>query len=138
MGLFIDKFLDKTFPGVVKQMDLTWRRNEAITSNIANAETPGYRAVDINFTNELNNAFGIGTEGAALKATNSKHMDISSSSNAHLMPDYSGTTKADGNNVDIDIQMGRLAYNSGKYSTASSIIRKQLTLLKNAIRDARS
>jgi flagellar basal-body rod protein FlgB len=138
MGLFIDKFLDKTFPGVTKAMDLTWRRNEAISSNIANAETPGYRAVDINFTNELNRAFETGEASSELRTTNAKHMDVSSSSEAHLMPDFSGVTKADGNNVDIDIQMGRLAYNSGKYSTASSIIRKQLTLLKNAIRDARS
>lgn len=137
MGLFIDRFLDKTFPGVAKAMDLTWRRNEAITSNVANAETPGYRAVDLNFTSELKKAFEENPDTDGLKLTDSKHMDVASSSGAHLMQDFSGVTKADGNNVDIDIQMGRLAYNSGKYSTASSIIRKQLSLLKNAIRDAR-
>ncbi len=138
MGALVDKFLDRTFPGVSKALDLTWRRNEAITSNIANAETPGYRAVDLNFTSELQRAFAEGEESANLKTTSAKHMDISSSGEAHLMPDYSGVTKADGNNVDIDIQMARLAYNSGKYSTASNIIRKQLSLLKNAIRDARA
>lgn len=137
MGLFIDRFLDKTFPGVLKAMDLTWRRNEAISSNIANAETPGYRAVDLDFTNELSRAFNRDGENMPLAVTDTKHMDVSSSSLAHLVTDYSGVTKADGNNVDIDIQMGRLAYNSGKYSTATNIIRKQLSLLKNAIRDSR-
>lgn len=137
MGLFIDRFLDKSFPGVVKALDLTWRRNEAISSNIANAETPGYRAVDLDFTNELSRAFGTEQSKDSLLMTNTKHIDISASSTAHMISDYSGVTKADGNNVDIDIQMGRLAYNSGKFSLAANVIRKQLTLLKNAIRDAR-
>lgn len=138
MKLFIDRFLDRTLPGVVKAMDLTWRRGEAISSNIANAETPQYRAVDLNFTSELDRAFEVATAPDALKVTKQGHMDLSGSSSAHLVSDYSGMTKADGNNVDIDIQMGRLAYNTGKYSTAASIVRKQLSLLKNAIRDARS
>lgn len=137
MALFIDRLLDKSFPGLTKALDLTWRRNEAITSNVANAETPGYRAVDLSFAGELKKAFG--KSGAMeLAKTSPKHLELSSEGGAHLIADYSGATKADGNNVDIDIQMGRLAYNSGKYATAASIVRKQLTLLKNAIRDARA
>lgn len=137
MALFIDKFLDRTFPGLSKALDLTWRRNEAISSNIANAETPGYRAVDINFAGELDKAFGQSSAAVPLQTTDSKHMNVSDSESAHLVADYSGVTKADGNNVDIDIQMGRLTYNSGKYSLAANAIRKQLSLLKMAIRDSR-
>lgn len=137
MGLFIDGFFDRTFGGITKALDLTWRRNEAIVSNIANAETPQYRAVDLNFSSELERAFETSSESVPLSVTRPGHMDLSSSSGAHLMSDLSGATRADGNNVDIDIQMGRMAYNSGKYSTASNALRKQLSLLKNALRDAR-
>jgi flagellar basal-body rod protein FlgB len=39
-------------------MDLSWRKNETIVSNIANAETPQYRAVKLDFGSELDRAFG--------------------------------------------------------------------------------
>ncbi|MCO6432427.1 MAG: flagellar basal body rod protein FlgB [Deltaproteobacteria bacterium] len=136
MRVFIDNFLDRTLPGLTKMLDLTWRRGEAISSNIANAETPGYRAVDLNFAGELNRAFE-SKRSALIARTDSKHLDVTDNGNAHLIADLSGATKPDGNNVDIDIQMGRLTYNSGKYSAAANVIRKQMSLLKNAIRDSR-
>ena len=117
-------------------MDLSLRRNETLTSNIANADTPQYRAVDLNFASELNRAFK--QSGSDLVMTNPKHMDISRNAEAHLIADHSGITKSDGNNVDLDLQMGRLAYNSGRFSVAASLFRKQLTQIKNAIRESRS
>jgi flagellar basal-body rod protein FlgB len=126
------KIFDSQIEGLRKSLDLTWRRNEAINSNIANAETPQYRAVDLNFAGELNRAL-LGGQ-SELKTTNSKHLDLSTSQLAHLSPDLSGATKSDGNNVDIDIQMGRLAYNSGKYSLSTSVLRKKLQFIYNAIR----
>jgi flagellar basal-body rod protein FlgB len=131
---FIDRFFDRTLTGLHKAMDLTWRRNEAIVSNVANAETPQYRAVDLNFGGELARAFGESSESIA--RTSSKHLDVSTDSASHLASDLSGATKPDGNNVDIDIQMGRLAYNSGQYSMATDAYRKKLGLLKFAIREA--
>jgi flagellar basal body rod protein FlgB len=50
------------------------------------------------------------------------------------VPDESGMTKPDGNNVDIDLQMGRLAQNSGDYANAAKLIRRQLGLIRTAIR----
>lgn len=123
----------EVLPGLQKTMQLTYRRNDAITANIANAETPQYRAVDLNFANELEKAYN--KDNGSLLKTNAKHLDSSGQSNAHLVQDYSGATKADGNNVDLDIQMGRLAYNSGRYSIAAQLMRKHLQLLKTAIRE---
>lgn len=133
MTKLVDGMFQETIPGLQKMLNLTWRRNEAITSNIANAETPQYRAVDMNFAQELERAFG--EPSSEIAKTNSKHMDLNRSAEAHYVPDYSGATKPDGNNVDIDIQMGRLAYNSGRYSLAANLIRKQITIIKNAIRE---
>lgn len=135
MSKIINSIFGEALPGLQKMMDLTFRRNEAITSNIANAETPQYRATDVNFASELNRAFG--QRPNDLLKTNSKHMDINRNAEAHLTTDYSGVTKPDGNNVDIDIQMGRLAYNSGRYTVAANLFRKQLQQLKTAIRESR-
>ncbi len=130
---FIERLFDKNYTGLTKALDLSWRRNEAITSNIANAETPQYRAIDLNFAGELERAFGAGSQ--PLKTTNAKHLDVGSESNAHLVSDLSGATKPDGNNVDIDIQMGQLDYNSSRYSGAANLLRKKLGLLRLAIRE---
>lgn len=134
MKILSDKLFDQTFEGIHKSLELTWRRNEAINSNIANAETPKYRAVDLNFADELERAFN--NKSGTMLRTDSKHMDVSSSELAHLSPDYSGVTKPDGNNVDIDIQMGRLAYNSSKYSMGTSLLRKKFQTLMTAIRQS--
>lgn len=134
--MLIDKFLDKTTPGLVEAMNLTWKRGQAIASNVANAETPGYRAVDLNFSNELERAFNL-PAGDSLLKTNKSHLDTSDPQPAHMVEDLSGVTKPDGNNVDIDSQMGRLAYNSGRYAMAANVLRKQLSVLKAAIRSVR-
>ena len=130
----IDRIFDKTYTGLAKALDLAHKRNEAIVSNITNAETPQYRAVDLDFAGELKRAFGSANE--ELKKTNSKHLDLASSSSAHLVPDMSGATKPDGNNVDLDIQMGQLSYNSGRYTGSANMLRKKLAILKAAIRES--
>lgn len=134
MTQLIDRIFDKTINGLSRSLDLTWKRNQAISSNIANAETPQYRSVDVDFGRELEKAFG--DTKTTLTHTNRTHLDVGGNAPDRLVPDYSSPTKPDGNNVDIDLQMGRLAYNSGKYSIAANLMRKQLTLLRNVIREA--
>ncbi|MCB9030576.1 MAG: flagellar basal body rod protein FlgB [Deltaproteobacteria bacterium] len=131
----LDKIFDKTVPGLHKAMDLAWKRNNAIASNIANAETPQYRAMDLNFAGELEKAFS-GDSSNNLMMTNSKHMELKSEGKSFLEEDLSGATKPDGNNVDLDIQMGKLMKNSGEFNTAASILRKKLRMTRMAIRFA--
>ena len=128
----LDTMFDNSVTGLGKAMDLTWKRNQALTANIANAETPMYRAVDVTFANELDQAFGLSDE--TLTKTNFEHLDISFDQASHTVTDESGMTKPDGNNVDIDLQMGRLAQNSGDYANAAKLIRRQLGLIRTAIR----
>lgn len=137
MGIrLIDSLFDRTFRGVEKNLDLTARRNEAIVSNISNAETPGYRAVDLNFASELDRAFSSDPNaGSPVAKTNRRHLDSGADSTAHLMGDYSGTMRDDGNNVDIDLQMGQLSYNAGRFSMSTTMIKKKLSFLKQAIRE---
>lgn len=133
----LESIFDSTLNGLEKQLDLSWRRNQAITSNIANSETPGYRAVDLNFSTELDRAFGA-TEGqlTPVTKTDGRHLDTISQSGAHLISDLSGATRGDGNNVDLDVQMGKLALNAGKYSMTTSLLYKKMSTLLSAIRQA--
>ncbi len=132
MKTILDGLFNDSLPGLEKALDLTFRRNQTIASNIANSETPGYRAVELSFGTELEQAFG--ANKASLMKTDGKHLDTTESSSAHMIPDLTGITKPDGNNVDLDIQMGQLAYNRGRYAQAAAMVRKKFSMLSNAIR----
>lgn len=135
MANFLDNIMDPSVHGLHKNLDIRKKRAEAILSNIANAETPGYKASDVNFGGELERAFQ--RQAGTLRKTNGKHMDISAQNgSSHLVADNSGATRADGNNVDIDLQMAKLTSNSGKYSGSASMVRKKLNMLRQAIRYA--
>ncbi|MCI5065309.1 flagellar basal body rod protein FlgB [bacterium] len=132
---FIKSIFDKNTTALEQAMNLYHKRNNALTSNLANIETPQYRAVDLDFKAELNRAFEPEARGA-LRKTDDQHMDLAREGKAHFVPDYTGMTKGDGNNVDLDIQMGKLTHNSGKYSTAAAVVRKKMQMLRFAIQQA--
>ena len=133
----INKLFDQSIGALNKAMDLYWYRSQAITSNISNAETPGYKAVDVDFANELERAFE--KDKIKEQQTSKGHLAAEDSSmSAHLVGDFSGATKGDGNNVDIDIQMGKLATNASDYNLSASLVRKKLQILRNAIRYSQS
>ena len=131
----LDTIFDRTVTGLSKAMDLTWKRNDALAGNIANAETPQYRAVDVTFGKELERAFGHNNE--TVFRTQSEHLDVGQNQSSRYIQDGSGITKPDGNNVDIDLQMGRLASNSGDYASAARLIKRQIGLIRTAIREGR-
>ena len=58
-------------------------------------------------------------------------------SSSKIVEDLSGATKADGNNVDIDLQMAQLAKTSGEFATAAQLIKRQIGLVRTAIRESR-
>lgn len=133
----LDSLFDRTMTGLSRTMDLTWQRNKAISSNIANAETPQYRAIDVSFGNELEKAF-TENNGPTPSRTDPRHLDVDGTNrDSKVMKDLSGSTKPDGNNVDIDLQMGRLAHNSGEYANAARLIKRQIGLIRTAIRESR-
>jgi flagellar basal-body rod protein FlgB len=134
----LDTLFDRSVSGLSKTMDLTWKRNQALSANIANAETPQYRAIDVSFGGELDKAFQNQDSTSLAGRTDPGHIPLTGASDSSkLVKDLSGSTKPDGNNVDIDLQMGRLAQNSGDYSNAARLIRRQIGLLRTAIRETR-
>ncbi len=133
MSNILDGLFDQKINGIQRMMDLTYHRNEAITSNITNAETPGYRAVDLTFAGELERALS-GQDKSPVLKTDPRHLDSVGDSFAHLVEDLSGVTKQDGNNVDIDIQMGKLAQNTERFGLAADMMRKKMSFIRYALR----
>lgn len=126
------KLFDRTINGLEKSMDLAFRRHVLLSSNAANSETPKFRARDLDFAGELQKAMG--DDPQTLTKTNPLHMDVSDVSSAHTVADNSGAVGADGNNVDLDVQMGKISANARNYQQSVSMLTSELRLLRAAIK----
>jgi len=132
----LDTLFEQTVTGLNKAMDLSWRRGKVLASNVANAETPKYRASELDFGKELEKAFG-SSDGQQVMRTHVSHMEITQDSSARMRADLTGVTKADGNNVDIDLQMAALTNNGSDYTNAVQLMKHKFSLYRASIRDGR-
>ena len=93
--------------------DAAWTRNEIISNNIANIDTPGYKRQDLNFEDELERALG----HSRYKSMDKKVADLRDRHlEARVVNDYSSFSyRTDKNNVDVDTENVMLAANQLKY-----------------------
>ncbi len=105
-------------------------RQQAISRNIANIDTPGYKAQTVDFQETL--ARIVDNAGTLpMKITDEDHMTTAESDlfmSTSLRP--GGTLRADENNVDIDIEMADMSEAGIQYQAISQAISKKLLLLK--------
>ena len=99
-------------------------RQQALSANIANADTPGYRRVDVDFHGALASAMaqGSGSPSALSQLTFSPKVDQSA-----------GATRADGSTVDIDSESAKLAENALDQQTMVEVAQARIHILQAAI-----
>ena len=118
-----------------EQLNFRGERQKVISSNIANINTPGYETKELVFEDELNNS--ITNNSLQLKATNSKHMtNINSSlanSNPKLMEVDNLEEQNDGNNVNLDTQMGEMSKNKILFDAIQSSIKRDSKLFRSVV-----
>lgn len=115
-----------------KAADASWKRNEAITNNIANAATPGYKRQDVSFENELRHAI-LGASGESMDAK------VGNVKSGNLNPTiYTDSTQVayrlDGNNVDIDTENVNLAENQIRYNGLMNSITQEFQNLQTVMK----
>ena len=119
-----------------KGLDATWLRNEVISNNIANEDTPGYKASEVRFENVLVSAIS-GSE-LELKTTREGHIKKGSPDLYKLEPkvvtEENTSYRYDENNVDVEAEMVSLAQNTLQYYTMVSKINSEFNKLNMAIR----
>lgn len=114
-------------------MDVSARRRDLILQNVANVNTPGYKRVDIDFETMLKQT--VKEAGIPLARTNTAHfpglpMTVSA---PPLIRDSSTTMRLDGNNVDIESEMAKMAENSFYYQSLTNSWRSSMDRLKAVI-----
>jgi flagellar basal-body rod protein FlgB len=113
---------DPTLSGLAEALTLYQHRHEVIASNLANVETPGYRAQELDFAATLKDAFKAAGPERSPSATP-----------PDVVTDASAPPRADGNTVDVDLQMAKLAQNGGKYVALARILQQRIAQMKFAI-----
>ena len=116
-----------------RALDGAWNRHEILASNVANAETPGYKRLEYDFIGQLQREM---SKVASPTLTNARHLSASTSVRTFTEQDLSSIT-ADGNSVDIDKEMGEVATNTLYYEAVSGQLSSYLALLRKAITEGK-
>lgn len=121
-----------------RALDWAWKRNEIISNNIANADTPGYKAKDLNFEAFLQKSLNQ-EENLELVTTDERHIKESSSSpdNSVEVLDSSLQMRLDQNTVDIEQEMGKLLQNSLYFDGVSLQLSREINKWKTVIKEGR-
>ena len=112
--------------------DAAWQRNEAISNNIANVDTPGYKRQDVAFESVLQQALG----NNRYQSMDDKVANVNLSRlRGRAYVDYANYSyRLDGINVDIENENVMLAENQLKYQGLISSINQEFTNLQTVMK----
>lgn len=117
-------------------LGLRAHRQQILAGNIANADTPNYKARDFDFSTALRNAVAGRGSGAGLHlaATSDRHLQGTSNSGpVRLQYRTPPQDSADGNTVDMDLERASFSENAIQYDAGLSFITAQIKTLISAI-----
>ncbi len=106
-------------------------RQQVISRNLANVDTPGYQAETINFEETLKHM--VNEDGSlAMATTSDAHLHSATHDNAVFTSTLrsGGSFRADQNNVDVDVEMTDMSETGIQYQAVSQAISQKLMLLK--------
>lgn len=117
-------------------LSIRGQRQQMIASNIANADTPNYKARDIDFSTAMNNVLqrNAGQTPSELAKTAPQHLDTQGAVGGS--PQLYRTTvqgNIDGNTVDMDVERNQFTDNALRYEASLTILNMQIRNMLSAI-----
>ena len=123
--------VDRIFGVHAQALQLRARRGELIASNLANADTPGYKARDLDFRAALDTA----QSSTALQSTHAGHINGSArggtATTLYRVPNQSSL---DGNTVDTQLEQTKFSENAVRYQTTLRFLNGKISGLMKAIK----
>lgn len=123
---------DNLFGMHTQALALWQRRAEVLSSNLANADTPGYLARDVDFRKVLSNT-GDGSGALTLSTTSPDQIRSDAQDGATLAYQIPTQPSMDGNTVDSQVEKADFAANSVHYQASLAFITAQIHMLRTAI-----
>jgi flagellar basal-body rod protein FlgB len=126
--------LNQFFDYRQKVMNLHANRQQVLATNIANADTPNFKARDIDFASALKRVQS-GEGGFSMSRTQAAHLEPSSGSIAGSLTKFRAAVQPsiDGNTVDMNVEMARFTDNAIRYQADIGFMQSQIAGLKSAI-----
>lgn len=127
-------------------LSLRAKRTKIIASNIANADTPNYKAKDLAFAEVMKDVKGRNTNSLSLKmsssnsaqqlrTTDTRHINVAgNSASTNVMYRIPETASLDGNTVDKDLEQARFAENTVRYQASLEFINSRVGGLIRALK----
>lgn len=114
--------IDSTQLALERAMQGTALRHQALASNLANVNTPGYRRRDVDFQSALDGAMGSSDPKRALE-------DLA----IEVAEDPASASRADGSSVDVDAESAKMAANGLQYEQLASAARVRIEIMRIAM-----
>jgi flagellar basal-body rod protein FlgB len=115
--------IDTTQLALERSISGATQRQEALAANIANASTPGYKRVDVDFHGALAAAMGSSNAKSAVEGTSFVTQTDGSV----------GATQADGNSIDVEAESATMAANALEQQAAVSVAKTRNAILRSAM-----
>ncbi len=127
--------LDNALSVQAQALNLRAHRQQVLAGNIANADTPNYKARDFDFSSALKNAMsGRASGDLALATTSARHVQSGSDAGMPALLYRKETqSSVDGNTVDMDIERAQFAENAVQYEAAVTFLSGKLRTLMSAV-----
>ena len=127
------KLFSNTFTSLEQALNYSSLKQKVISQNIANADTPNYKAQDVSFKEILQNELG---QNFTAYRTDARHIDFSDRSNANpeIVTRPNVQYNNNGNSVDLDQEMSDLAKNQIYYDALVEQENNKFAALQNVIR----
>ena len=113
-----------------KAADASWMRENVITNNIANVDTPGYKRADVDFQSALQRELGHSKYISLDKKVRSLNSDLSGLSVSSYTDAANYSYRLDGNNVDVDTENVELASEQLRYEMLTAAINEEFSRMK--------
>jgi flagellar basal-body rod protein FlgB len=127
---------DKTLKALTTALNFREMRQELISSNVANANTPGFKAKKLDFEEALARALDVDGQ-MQMNVTDVKHHNVGNGGFNNLEPeiydDPNGVVSESGNTVDVEAEMAKMAENKLMYDALVQLINKKMGLMKYAL-----
>ena len=131
---------DKTLHALTTALNFREMRQELISSNVANANTPGFKAKKLDFEEALARALDVDGQ-MKMNATDGRHYNVGGGGFNNLEPeiydDPNGVVSENGNTVDVEAEMAKMAENKLMYDALVQLINKKMGMMKYAINSER-
>lgn len=115
-------------------LNLRTQRHQVLASNIANADTPNYKARDFDFSRAMQNAMAGRSDGVTMARTSSRHIEGGGGGlAAGLQFRKESQSSVDGNTVDMDVERAQIAENAMQYEILTRLISDRIQSMRSAI-----